>query len=124
MMEYGCINHLKKDSMRGSVMSMFLPSGGHSDGPVREVPLQSMNIVMGDPEQLLNKLIHFNVDSYAMKHDALGGLRNQVLGLPNKGYIQSMDYGSNPSQSKFGMLVEPSATCDMYESSYSLIQTK
>lgn len=123
-MESGCINHLKEDSMRGSVMSMFLPSGGHSDGPVREVPLQSMNIVMGDPEQLLNKLTHFNADSHAMKHDALGGLRNQVIGFPNKGCIQSMDYGSNPSQSKFGMSVGPSAACDMYGSSSSLIQTK
>jgi len=123
-MESGCIDHLKEDSMRGSVMSMFLQSGGHSVGPVREVPLQSMNIVMGDPEQLLNKLTHFNADSHVMKHDALGGLRNQVIGLPNKGYIQSMDYGSNPSQSKFVMTGGPSAACDMYESSSSLVQMK
>lgn len=124
VMESGCIDHLKEDSMRGSVMSMFLQSGGHSVGAVREVPLQSMNIVMGDPEQLLNKLTHFNADSHVLKHDALGALRNQVVGLPNKGYIQSMDYGSNPSQSKFGTTVGPSAACDMYESSSSLVQTK
>lgn len=83
-----------------------------------------MNIVMGDPKQLLSKLTHFNANSDVMKHDALGALRNLVAGLANKGYIQRMDYGSNPSQSKFGTTLGPSAAYDMYESSSSLVQTK
>lgn len=38
-METRCIDHLKEDSMRGSIMSMFIQFGGHSVGVVREVAL-------------------------------------------------------------------------------------
>ncbi|XP_057850333.2 uncharacterized protein LOC131060909 isoform X1 [Cryptomeria japonica] len=125
MVQSACIDHLKGDSVRGSVVSMYLQPSERPNGLVDDSPSPSMNKVMGNPHQLVNKMMHMNPNSHGIaKHDLPEGLRSKFISIPNKGFPQSEEYGCNSSQTKFGTTSGPSIACDMYGSSASLIQMK